>query len=203
MVAAQNAGEQYALKRIGQKIVLDSVSTSYADKCGCYVMDTTFHLGLNASGKVTAHRGGKLKADGSAYDLTKAGTVGLGGTGAGSYVIMNTGSVAGKFEGSAVNIQQSQWAISMYVMSKAWRANAGYIFEIDSDTGAGAYISNNNWEKIEGTTGGGPYQVYRSDGNASLDRWYHIVFQKPVHGCSSPSRSFPNYLKLFFTNLIF
>jgi hypothetical protein len=115
---------------------------------------------------------------GSAYDLTKAGTVGLGGTGAGSYVIMNTGSVAGKFEGSAVNMQQSQWAISMYVMSKAWRANVGHIFEVDSNTGAGAYISNNNWEKIEGTTGGGGYQVYRSLGNASLDRWYHIVFQK-------------------------
>jgi hypothetical protein len=72
MVAAQS-GEQYALKRIGQRIVLDSVSTSYADGCGCYVMDTTFHLGMNASKKITAHRGGRLKADGSGYDLTKTG----------------------------------------------------------------------------------------------------------------------------------
>lgn len=70
MLGAQS-GEQYALKRIGQKVVLDSISTSYADKCGCYVLDTTFHLGLNASKKITAHRGGKLKQDG--YDLTKTG----------------------------------------------------------------------------------------------------------------------------------
>ena len=112
---------------------------------------------------------------GSSYDLTKAGTIGLGGAGNGSYVIMNTGSVAGKFNGDAVNLQQSQWAMSMYVMPKAWK---GYMFEIDADTLAGAYVSLNNQQQIEGTTGGGSYQVYRSFGSASLDRWYHIVFQK-------------------------
>ena len=72
MVAAQS-GEQYALKRIGQKVVLDSITTAYANGCGCYVMDTTFHLGMNASNKITAHRGGRLKGDGSGYDLTKTG----------------------------------------------------------------------------------------------------------------------------------
>jgi hypothetical protein len=72
MVAAQS-GEQYALKRIGQKVVLDSIATAYANGCGCYVMDTTFHLGMNASNKITAHRGGRLKGDGSGYDLTKTG----------------------------------------------------------------------------------------------------------------------------------
>lgn len=68
---AQNA-DTFALNRIGQEVTLSDINSSYVG-CDCYVMDTTYTIGL-VSGKAAVRHGGSLKAYNASGNAGKVST---------------------------------------------------------------------------------------------------------------------------------
>ena len=68
---AQNA-DTFALNRIGQQVTLSDINSSYVG-CDCYVMDTTYTIGL-VSGKAAVRHGGSLKAYNASGNAGKVST---------------------------------------------------------------------------------------------------------------------------------
>jgi hypothetical protein len=172
----------------------DSFSFSYSSFGQRYV---TFYFGTTASVPTplfkydvfsSSYNGGSTLSNlgtlGSSYNLTLEGSVGIGGNGAGTYAIMNTGSVAGKFSGNSVTLQQSQWAISAMVKMIAWKTDGSLwnIVEVTDRPSTYSILSGSanirtNGQRINGSTRfNQTFNTYA--GGTAAPRWYHIVFQK-------------------------
>jgi len=158
----------------------------------------TFYFGTSASVPTpllkydvgsSSYSGGSTLSNlgtlGSSYNLTLEGSVGIGGIGDGSYAIMNTGSVAGKFSGDSVTLQQSQWAMSSMVKMIAYKTTDGSIsniVEVEDRPSTYSALSGSasirtNGQRINGSTRfNQTYNTYA--GGTAAPRWYHIVFQK-------------------------
>lgn len=121
---------------------------------------------------------------GSSYNLTLEGSVGVGGSGMSSYAIMNTGSVAGKFSGNFVSLQQSQWAISAMIKVINWKPGGSLwnVVEVTDRPSTYSLLSGSanirfNGQRINGATRyNQTFNTY--DGGTAAPRWYHVVFQK-------------------------